>query len=80
MLIGTSFFFLLSFNIVLDRVTGVCYCPVVCLNCYGDFKRTYVYKPIGCIDTESAQECEKANWEIADMQSSLGALAMLFLE
>jgi hypothetical protein len=29
---------------------------------------------------ESAQECEKANWEIKDMQNSLVPLVLLFLE
>ena len=69
----------LAFSAVfLDAVGGVCFCPVECLTCY-TFD-TYVYRPSACNDMEAAQECEKANWEIKDMQSALVPLVMLFLE
>lgn len=74
--------FLTVSAIFLNRAGGVCFCPMTCLNCRdnGELVNTAVHKPAACNDMESAQECEKANWEIKDMQNSLVPLVMLFLE
>jgi hypothetical protein len=61
-------------------VTGICYCPYVCENCGWPNVGKAEYGRVLCNDAESQSECQKANWEIADMQNSLGALVSHLLE
>jgi hypothetical protein len=55
-------------------VASVCYCPIVCENCYrtGDYRPEYGRAP--CNDIEAQSECEKANWELVDMRDATTAL------
>lgn len=67
-------FYLLNIFLFFSSATSVCYCPFVCENCYrqGDFLRQYGREP--CNDIEAQSECERANWEIADMRDATVAL------
>lgn len=60
----------LTFFLVLSSAASVCYCPIVCENCYktGDFIAEYGRAP--CNDIEAQTECERANWELIDMVSA----------
>lgn len=51
-------------------VTGTCYCPIVCENCYrqGDYKGEYGRAP--CNDLESQTECQQANWELLNKRDT----------
>ncbi|GAX19189.1 hypothetical protein FisN_4Lh226 [Fistulifera solaris] len=75
-------FFFASSSTFWKKVAGVCYCPIQCFNCLdnGDIIRWPIYKSAPCNDLESAQECEKANAEIKDMQNSIVPLVLLFLD
>ncbi|CAM9850701.1 unnamed protein product [Choristocarpus tenellus] len=55
-------------------VNGICSCPVYCINCGkpGDNFNEYGRGP--CLDWEASEECDRANWEVADMIASLGTL------
>ncbi|GAX19188.1 hypothetical protein FisN_4Lh227 [Fistulifera solaris] len=82
MFTGKFIIFLAASAIVWEKVAGVCLCPIDCFNCRenGEIVRRPIHKLSACNDIESAAECEKANWEIADMQSSLASLVTLFLD
>eukprot|EP00522_Entomoneis_paludosa_P004703 CAMPEP_0172472282 /NCGR_PEP_ID=MMETSP1065-20121228/68257_1 /TAXON_ID=265537 /ORGANISM="Amphiprora paludosa, Strain CCMP125" /LENGTH=277 /DNA_ID=CAMNT_0013230413 /DNA_START=534 /DNA_END=1370 /DNA_ORIENTATION=+ len=69
---------LFSFPVV---VHGICYCPwEAARRCaYVEANRCTWYVSY-CDDTEAATECQKANWEIADMQKSLSDLIGRFLD
>lgn len=57
------------------HVNAVCYCPVVCENCYrnGDFRAEYGRAT--CNDFESKNECEQANWELLNKRDTTVTLA-----
>jgi hypothetical protein len=65
---------LLTFFRFFSSAASVCYCPIVCENCYiaGDY--FYEYGRAPCNDIEAQKECEKANWEVMDMVSASVAL------
>lgn len=74
------FKFVVALVCCLPLAQAVCYCPVVCENCWrsGDYSHEVGRAP--CNDIESQKECEKANWEISDMQWGLINLVDHFLD
>lgn len=71
------FFFAIASSLWV-KAAGVCFCLDEWVNRASS--GWSIFRPAACNDMKAAQECEKANWEISDMQSSLVSLVLLFLE
>jgi hypothetical protein len=70
----------LLLSLIVGNVDSVCYCPYQCENCGWPGDWVAEYGRVLCNDVESQSECDKANWEILDMQISLAALVTIFLD
>ena len=74
MKVSLTFIALCGVSHYLSFVDAVCYCPVVCENCYrgGDFVKQYGRQV--CNDFESKNECEQANWELLNKRDTTVSL------